>query len=106
MSPCCCLLDGAVLPANSVTAPFSIWAGSPAVQVGKLPESFQIIWQEHTRRFYKHFVPLAPTTAATTATATAAAAARPPASSAAAPAVTAAGSSSTDMPLPPTPGQS
>jgi dynactin-5 len=57
ISPCCEILDGSVLAANSVTPPFSIWSGIPAVQVGKLPESYQLVWQEHTRAFYRNFQP-------------------------------------------------
>jgi dynactin-5 len=81
LSPCTRVLDGSVLPAGSVTAPFSVWAGVPAVQVGRLPDSWQQLWQEHTTQFYKNFLPLAPAaaTAAGAAGATSAPSASPPA---------------------------
>jgi dynactin-5 len=73
ISPCCEILENAVMAPNTVTAPFSIWAGKPAVQVGRLPESFQTLWSEHTRMFYKCFQPTPAAAAGATAGGTVAA---------------------------------
>jgi len=66
ISPCTLIVDGSVLAANSVTAPFSIWSGCPARPVGRLPESWARVWMEHTREFYKNFLPQQQTQPTTT----------------------------------------
>jgi dynactin-5 len=37
---CCWIMDGAVVPPDTVLAPYTCWAGSPAKLVRTLPESF------------------------------------------------------------------
>jgi hypothetical protein len=57
LSPCCEILDNSELGPNCVTAPFSVWSGRPAVQIGKLPDTYATLWQDHTRTFYRCFQP-------------------------------------------------
>jgi len=56
LKDCCRLLAGTVLPPETVVPPFAVMAGSPARQVGELPEATPDIMAGRTRELYARFV--------------------------------------------------
>ncbi|KAI9003181.1 putative dynactin Arp1 p25 subunit RO12 [Gaertneriomyces semiglobifer] len=55
---CCKILDGTVLPPNSVVPSFSVYAGNPGRLVDELPESTQEVHEARTKEYYNEkFVP-------------------------------------------------
>ena len=58
LKDCSKVEDNTVLPPETVVPPFSVFAGSPGVMVGELPESTQDTMIEATRSFYQHFKPI------------------------------------------------
>jgi len=52
---CVEVLDNSIVAPGTVIAPFSVYGGSPARFIRKLPESFPIVWMEHVRAYYRHF---------------------------------------------------
>jgi dynactin-5 len=51
----CKILDGSVVPADTVIPPFTVWGGRPAVMVGELPETSMIIHKELAVQFFRNF---------------------------------------------------
>ncbi|KAJ3009968.1 hypothetical protein HKX48_007649 [Thoreauomyces humboldtii] len=49
---CCRILDGAVVPPNTVVPSFSVYGGAPAKLVDELPESTQELFEAQTKDFY------------------------------------------------------
>ncbi|KAI8915434.1 dynactin subunit P25 [Powellomyces hirtus] len=49
---CCRILDGAVVPPNTVVPSFSVFGGNPARLVDELPESIQEVYETQTKEFY------------------------------------------------------
>jgi len=58
ISSCCMVLDNTVLGPATVMPPFSIYGGSPGVEVGRLNQSWQHEIVHYTKTYYKHFQPL------------------------------------------------
>ncbi|SNX83613.1 probable dynactin Arp1 p25 subunit RO12 [Melanopsichium pennsylvanicum] len=54
---CARILDGSVVAPNTVIPSFSIFAGSPAKQVGELPETFAESCEAKMKDFYQRFRP-------------------------------------------------
>jgi hypothetical protein len=56
LSPCTVLLPNCVLPPNTTTTPFTIYDGIPAQPIGSLSPTFQLIWQEHCKLYFRKFL--------------------------------------------------
>ncbi len=54
---CARILDGSVVAPNTVVPSFSIFAGSPATQIGELPETFSESCESKMKDFYQRFRP-------------------------------------------------
>ncbi|ETS60769.1 hypothetical protein PaG_04677 [Moesziomyces aphidis] len=54
---CARILDGSVVAPNTVVPSFSIFAGSPATQIGELPETFSESCEAKMKDFYQRFRP-------------------------------------------------
>ena len=53
---CAIILDGSIVTADSVIAPFSVYGGKPALYMGELPESAFIIHKEACISYFNNFV--------------------------------------------------
>ncbi|KND02355.1 uncharacterized protein SPPG_02825 [Spizellomyces punctatus DAOM BR117] len=49
---CCKILDGTVIPPNTVIPSFSVYGGNPGRLVDELPESTQELYEARTKQFY------------------------------------------------------
>lgn len=58
LKDCCAILDGTVLPPDTVVPPFAVFAGNPGRQVGELPEITQELMIDFTWSFYRNMLPM------------------------------------------------
>jgi len=52
----CKILDGSILPPDTVVSPLSVFGGQPAVYLGELAESMQIVNQNLAQSYYNNFI--------------------------------------------------
>jgi dynactin-5 len=57
LASCVYIVEDSVLPNGTVCAPFTVYAGNPAVMVGALPPTWPTICKDLARSFFKNFVP-------------------------------------------------
>lgn len=57
LASCVYIVEDSVLPNGTVCAPFTVYAGNPAVMVGSLPPTWPTICKDLARNFFKNFVP-------------------------------------------------
>lgn len=56
ISSCVRILDNSVLAPNTVCPPFTVYCGSPAKPVARLPPSFEFFCKEQAETYYKSFI--------------------------------------------------
>ena len=52
----CKILDGSILAPDTVVPPYCVFGGQPAIYLGELPESMQIVNENLAKSFYNNFV--------------------------------------------------
>ncbi|KAJ3424977.1 dynactin subunit 5 [Anaeramoeba flamelloides] len=57
LKDCCKILDGTILPAETVVAPYQIYGGKPGKLIGSLPESRLEYFQDYCIELYNSFIP-------------------------------------------------